>query len=152
MIGSTFIIIAMLFNLSIPPDPLCSIGELRRMDDVVYQQSSRTEPVSRGAIRTLSMEITAYSEHYESCGKHPGEPGYGITASGEKVREGIVAADTRVLPMHSIIEIEGYGRFEVKDTGSAIKGNKLDLYLPSHKSALKWGRKTLKVHIIRLGE
>lgn len=151
MIATHFIIITMLFSLFAPLQHEPSgIGELRRMDDVVYQ-SRKAESVSRGVIRTLTMEITAYSEHYESCGKLPTDPAYGITASGEKVRKGIVAADTRVIPMHSLIEIEGYGRFEVKDTGSAIQGNKLDIYLPSHQEAVKFGRRKAKVHIIRLG-
>ena len=129
------------------------MGELKVIENAEMNLTKKREvaEVSRGALRTLQMEVTAYSEHYESCGKHPGEEGYGITASGEPVRLGIVAADPKVLPLHSLIYVEGIGKLEVKDTGSAIKGNKLDLYLPSHKSAVQWGRKTLKVTILRIG-
>lgn len=110
----------------------------------------RTEPVSRGD-KYVIAEITAYSEHYNSTGKHIDHPAYGITSSGEKVRQGIVAADTSVFPMHSILYIEGVGKVEVKDVGGAIKGYKLDLYFPTEKQAIEWGRQKRKVHVIRIG-
>ena len=69
----------------------------------------------------------------------------GRTASGEYVREGIIAADPRVLPIGTKVHIHGMGYFVVKDTGGAIKGNKIDIWMPSTRDALKFGRR--KVHL-----
>ena len=78
------------------------------------------------------FEISYYDSCYQCCGKTNG-----ITASGEKVQEGVtVAADTSILPMGSKIYIEGIGWRTVQDRGGAIKGNKLDIYVPSHDSPM----------------
>ena len=122
------------------------------MLDKPIVEEIRTDTVSRGEKRYVECEITAYTEHYASTGKTPSHPAYGIMASGEKVRPGVAAADLKVFPMHSILIVEGVGVVEVKDTGSAIIGNKLDLYFESEKDAIEWGRKTRKVYIVRLGE
>lgn len=74
----------------------------------------------------------------------------GITASGVKAQEGItVAADWSVLPVGTVIEIEGIGQRIVQDKGSAIKGNRLDLFMNSHKDALNFGIQYLKIWIIK---
>lgn len=69
----------------------------------------------------------------------------GKTASGIKTRSGIVAADTRVFKLGSSISILGIGTFLVSDTGGAIKGNKLDIWVPSCRQAIIFGRKTVLV-------
>jgi 3D (Asp-Asp-Asp) domain-containing protein len=75
----------------------------------------------------------------------------GITASGTRARRGTVAADTRLFPFGTELEIPGYGKGVVEDTGGAIKGSHLDLWFPSHEQAKKWGRKRLMVRVIRRG-
>jgi len=122
------------------------------MLDKPIVEEIRTDTVSRGEKRYVECEITAYTEHYASTGKTPSHPAYGITASGEKVRPGIVAADIKVFPMHSILLIDGVGIVEVKDTGGAIRGNRLDIYFESEEDAIKWGRQKRRVYIVRLGE
>lgn len=102
--------------------------------------------------RTLlgSFSLTAYCACYKCCGKQPGSPGYGITSSGKKVQEGVtIAADTRVIPMGSRVYIEGVGERIVQDRGGAIKGNRIDIYFASHSDALKFGRKTRQVYLIK---
>ena len=71
----------------------------------------------------------------------------GITASGSKVRHGTIAADTSIYPFGTIMYVEGYGYGRVEDRGGAIKGNRIDLYFPSHKTALKWGKRTKTVKV-----
>lgn len=110
----------------------------------------REHVISRGD-RYILMELTAYSNHFASTGKHPGDKGYGITASGEATRHGIVAADWNVLPENSVVFIEGVGIFEVKDTGGAIKGNRIDIYMEKEKDAINFGRQWRKVYILRIG-
>lgn len=71
----------------------------------------------------------------------------GITASGTRARVGTVAADTRLLPMGTILYIPGYGWGRVEDRGGAIKGHKLDLFFESHQDALEWGRQQVDVRV-----
>lgn len=75
----------------------------------------------------------------------------GQTASGHRVARGIVAADTRILPLGTKIEIKAgpySGKYVVRDTGSRIKGRKLDIWMPSIREAKAFGRR--KVHVIVL--
>ena len=83
-----------------------------------------------------AFSCTAYcSEEYAHiCGE-----GHGITSSGAKVQPGVtVAADISVLPYGTVVYIEGVGLRVVQDTGSAVKGNKLDVAVNTHAEALSW--------------
>lgn len=62
-----------------------------------------------------------------------------------------LAADPRVLPIGSIVEIEGQGIRQVHDTGSAIKGERLDLFTASCAEARAWGRRPVRVRLIHRG-
>ncbi|KAA9007306.1 hypothetical protein F4V43_02125 [Paenibacillus spiritus] len=101
----------------------------------------------------MLFEISAYTNGKESTGKTPGDKGYALTASGVRTKEGrTVSADTKVLPIGTIIYIDNIGERRVEDTGSAIKGRKLDLFIEDLKEARKFGRKKgVKVKIIKMG-
>ena len=71
----------------------------------------------------------------------------GITASGTRARPGTLAADTSRYPFGTVMHIPGYGYGRVEDRGSAIQGDRLDLYFRSHREALQWGRQTVPVRI-----
>lgn len=96
------------------------------------------------------MEVTAYCP----CTKCCGEQAAGITASGKTVNHNngrFVAADTRLLPFGTELSIPGYHSGQivpVLDRGGAIKGNRLDVYFPTHQEALKWGRQRLPVTVV----
>lgn len=98
------------------------------------------------------MEVTAYCNCHQCTGKHPGDKCYGITATGTKAGKGTVAADFNVLPPGTRIVIPGYGEGIVSDRGGSIRGNKLDLWFPTHREALEWGRRLVKITIIGGGE
>lgn len=90
-----------------------------------------------------SVTLTAYSAGVASTGKDEDHPQYGITASGTKVQEGrTIAVDPKVVPMGWWVYIEGIGFRRAEDTGSAIKGNKIDVYFDSESKANKFGRKS----------
>lgn len=72
----------------------------------------------------------------------------GRTASGIPVRNGVVAVDPRVIPLGTLIYIDGYGRFLAADTGGAIKGNRLDIWYGSCAQARKFGRRNVQVGIL----
>ncbi len=72
----------------------------------------------------------------------------GRTAMGGSVRRGIVAADPRVLPLGSRIQLSAgsySGTYTVADTGGAVKGRKLDIWMPSCVEAVRFGRKNVMV-------
>ena len=80
----------------------------------------------------------------------------GRTASGVQTRRGIVAADPRVLPIGSRIRVHEAGEYDgeyvVHDTGPAIRGREIDIYLPSDAAAKRFGRRTVKVEVLSRGE
>jgi 3D (Asp-Asp-Asp) domain-containing protein len=73
----------------------------------------------------------------------------GKTASGERVRYGIIAADPRVLPLHTKVYIEGMGTFVVKDTGGAIRNNRIDIWFSNRKNAIRFGRRNVQLKVIK---
>lgn len=109
-------------------------------------------------LETMNVVATGYTAGKESTGKKPGHPEYGITYSGVKVRRdknkiSTIAADPKVLPIGTVLYIPGYGYGIVADTGSAIKGRKIDLYYKTTKQVYKeWGKKTVNVHVIKRGQ
>ena len=85
-----------------------------------------------------------------SSGPNKGKPKkVGITASGTKAHRGTIAADPKLFGFGTVLEVPGYGRGVVEDVGSAIKEKHIDLWFPSHEEALKWGRRRLKVKVIK---
>jgi 3D (Asp-Asp-Asp) domain-containing protein len=124
-------------------------------------------PKERGYKREVrKMLVTAYDAGKESCGwkrKYGciGPPVYaygplkgkrklvGITADGTKAKKGTIAADIRKYPFGTKMYVPGYGWGEVHDVGTAIKGEHIDVFFPSHKDAMNWGRKYLKVIILK---
>jgi len=80
----------------------------------------------------------------------------GQTASGAQTRRGIVAADPRILPIGSRIRVHDAGPYSgeyvVRDTGPAIKGREIDIYLPSDAEAKRFGRRAVKVEVLSRGE
>ena len=76
----------------------------------------------------------------------------GKTASGKSVRRGIIAADTRVLPLGTQVSINAgswSGDYVVADTGGAVKGKKIDVWVPSCSEAKRFGSRTIKLHVKR---
>jgi 3D (Asp-Asp-Asp) domain-containing protein len=95
----------------------------------------------------IKMRVTAYCP----CSKCCGNQSDGITASGHKIRRGdtFVAADKRY-SFDTEMTIPGYSKtmpVKVLDRGGAIRGNRLDVFFPTHKEARKWGVQYLDVKV-----
>ena len=79
-----------------------------------------------------------------------------VTASGVAVQSGVAAADPELLPVGSVVEIDSLpqkynGIYTVMDTGPAVQGRLLDLYMWSCNEALQFGRKPIHLTVLRLG-
>ncbi|MEK5163062.1 3D domain-containing protein [Paenibacillus sp. FSL R5-0527] len=122
----------------------------------VQKTETKPEPKKK-TVKTVRVLATGYTAGYESTGKKPNHPQYGITYSGVKVRRdkdtvSTIAADLKVFPIGTILYIPGYGYGVVADKGSAIKGKKIDLYFDTTKQVYKeWGKKEVEVQIVRKG-
>lgn len=100
------------------------------------ENKSKTENKSTSA--SLAFKATAYCLQ-------------GRTATGGGVRRGIVAADPRVLPLGTQIQIAAgaySGTYTVADTGGVVKGRILDVWVPSCSEAMRFGRKTVMVSVL----
>lgn len=99
---------------------------------------------------------TGYTAGVESTGKTEHHPEYGITFSGVEVRRDLystIAADLDVFPIGTILYVPDYGYGVVADKGSAITGNKIDLYYQTVEDVFtQWGKKEVEVYIIEVGE
>jgi 3D (Asp-Asp-Asp) domain-containing protein len=78
----------------------------------------------------------------------------GRGASGLGVRKGTIAADPRVLPFGTRVRLDAgpySGEYVVTDSGSAVKGNKIDVWVPSYPEACRFGRRNIKLTVLSYG-
>ena len=121
------------------------------------QKESIQQTVNMNQYSKVTVTATGYTAGVESTGKTPNHPQYGITFSGVKVQRdpealSTIAADINIFPLGTILFIPGYGYGVVADTGSAIKGYKIDLYYDTVEEVYQhWGKKTVEVYIIQKG-
>ncbi len=128
------------------------------IDKIIEFGTVLNHKTARGDIvrykNVLDMRATAYTASYKDTGKGPGDPGFGITASGMAVRKGIIAVDPRVIPLGTRVYVEvagdtpDYGFAVAADTGGAIKGDLIDLYYDEQGYVDRWGVKRVKVYIL----
>lgn len=94
--------------------------------------------------REIYVKSTAYTAYCAGCS--------GKTATGYDLRANpgakVIAVDPSVIPLGTKVYVEGYGDAIASDTGSAIKGNKIDVFFPSKQQAYSWGVKNVKIRIL----
>ena len=132
---------------------------LEKINDLSERiESNRQEldnKISRGDTEVRRMRVTAYDLSYESCQKYPSHPEYGITASGEKVKEWYTVAAGPELPFVTRIYVpyfkdyENKGIFVVKDRGGLVKKNCIDIFIADRKAMDAFGVKYLEVYVLK---
>lgn len=78
----------------------------------------------------------------------------GRTASGVTVRRGLIAADPRVLPIGTVVHLRAgqyTGTYTVMDTGGRIKGRRIDVYVPTYREAIQFGRRQVRIKVVGRG-
>ena len=129
------------------PNPPTSQGVLEPIGCLHRIAKSAGDPL---AARRQTFIVTAYCPCKKCCGPRA----CGITASDKPVsaNAGLFVAADRNISFGTKIKVPGYAdgkAVPVLDRGGAIKGNRLDVYFPTHQAALNWGRQTLTVEIER---
>lgn len=136
-------------NTTADPDPQVKSAAVEAVQTL--EQS-----IDLSQYQSRQVTATGYTAGFESTGKTPEHPAYGITFSGVNVTRDLystIAADLNVFPLGTILFIPGYGYGVVADIGGAIKGEELDLYFSSVEDVYdQWGKKTLDVYVIKEGE
>lgn len=113
--------------------------------DVIFPGQIITIPGVKGETFT----VTAYTAGYESTGKQPGDPAYGITASGAHVNEGQTLACPPSIPFDTKVYIPYFDEtYSCQDRGSAITKGRLDVYMTNLDDALQFGVRDLQVQIL----
>ncbi|USK62733.1 3D domain-containing protein [Peribacillus frigoritolerans] len=94
--------------------------------------------------KEITVSATAYTADCQGCS--------GTTATGVDLKANpdakVIAVDPSVIPLGSKVYVEGYGYATAADTGSAIKGNRVDIFVPNEQDAVNWGVKDVKVQIL----
>lgn len=93
--------------------------------------------------KLIRMTATAYCSCRICCGRKA----RGITKTGTRATHGTLAVDPRVLDLGSEVKIVGMGDFRCEDTGRKIKGNRIDIWMPTHAKAKKFGKRTVVVEV-----
>lgn len=107
------------------------------LNDLAIDASKGVLPANE-ELELLNFHATAY------CLK-------GRTASGAQVRTGMIAADPRVLPLGTVVHLRAgsyTGTYTVLDTGGRIRGRLIDVYVPTHREAMQFGRRSVKIKVL----
>ncbi|WP_371925831.1 3D domain-containing protein [Halobacillus sp. A5] len=107
-------------------------------------EDEETNNKSEDIEKTVKVEATAYTAFCEGCS--------GITKTGLDLREDpeqkVIAVDPEVIPLGSKVRVPGYGEAIAGDTGGAIQGHRIDLFMEENGDAMDYGRKQIEVEII----
>ncbi|MFX3658531.1 MAG: 3D domain-containing protein [Ectobacillus sp.] len=123
----------------------------REMENAAMALPSRSN--ASGAVRTLQMRATAYSaDPAENGGTYNGKvltkTGYNLTDNSDAK---VIAVDPSVIPLGSTVWVEGYGYAKAIDTGSAIKGNRIDVFIADKQAGREWGVRNVQVKVLTEG-
>jgi 3D (Asp-Asp-Asp) domain-containing protein/peptidoglycan hydrolase CwlO-like protein len=139
------------------------LGSLRRQQAFNSAQISRLTDQAAAAEAQAETLVSSGSSGGGGGGSQPPGPpptsgtkmtvsatGYclkGTTATGVPVSWGVISVDPSVIPLGTKMFVPGYGEGVAADTGSAVKGNTIDLWFPSCAQASAWGRRTVTITI-----
>ncbi|MFX3675019.1 MAG: LysM peptidoglycan-binding domain-containing protein [Paenisporosarcina sp.] len=111
------------------------------------ETTQKTTPVSSptaSSSKEMSVTATAYTAFCDGCS--------GVTATGIDLRanpnQKVIAVDPSIIPLGSRVWVEGYGEAIAGDTGGAIKGNIIDVFMPEKQDALNWGKRTVTIKVL----
>ncbi|HLS35642.1 MAG TPA: ubiquitin-like domain-containing protein [Bacillota bacterium] len=127
-----------------PKNKVVAIGTKKKQPKNLVQVSSSNKSSGQPNGKTYRMSATAYTADCAGCS--------GVTSTGINLKKNrnakVIAVDPSIIPLGSKVWVEGYGYAIAGDTGGSIKGNRIDVHVPSQSAAYRFGRKTVKVVIV----
>ncbi|WP_285765949.1 LysM peptidoglycan-binding and 3D domain-containing protein [Peribacillus sp. SI8-4] len=127
-----------------PAEPAKPAEQEKPAEQSEKSDSNQESNDQAGVKKELTVRATAYTASCEGCS--------GTTATGVDLKANpdakVISVDPSVIPLGSKVYVEGYGYATAADTGSAIKGNRVDLFVPNEQDANNWGVKNVKVQIL----
>ncbi|MDN4608354.1 3D domain-containing protein [Sporosarcina highlanderae] len=133
---------------SITPETVPESKELEEIEEPkqpkkpAFQASISTPPVSEGD--EFVVTATAYTAYCNGCS---GTTAYGIDLRSNPDQK-VIAVDPKLIPLGTRVWVEGYGEAIAGDVGGAIKGHRIDVFIPSYDSAMEWGVKKVKIKVL----
>lgn len=112
--------------------------------EVPKVKEEKVEVAETQVANELTVTATAYTAYCTGCS---GTTAYGIDLRSNPNQK-VIAVDPRIIPLGTKVWVEGYGEAIAGDTGGAIKGHKIDVFIPSYDSAMEWGVKKVKVKVL----
>lgn len=96
-------------------------------------------------LKTVTVEASAFTAECKGC---TGKTAYGINLKQNPDIK-LIAVDPKIIPLGTKVWVEGYGIAIAGDTGGSIKGHKIDIFVKTKKIAYNWGRKKVKIKILK---
>jgi len=119
-------------------------SEKQTEQETVENKSEEKSKKTSNSGESMTMEATGYTAKCDGC--------TGITATGIDLNSNsnkkVVAVDPSVIPLGSRVHVEGYGEAIAGDTGGDIKGDRIDVHLPTKDAALSFGRQSVNVTVL----
>ena len=120
---------------------IIAVGTKRK---TVAQISTNVSRGNEASGKEFYVTSTAYTASCSGCSGH--------TATGVNLKNNpgskVIAVDPSFIPLGTKVHVEGYGYAVAADTGSAIKGRKIDVFFPSKSAAYRWGNKRVKIKVL----
>lgn len=117
--------------------------KLKKSEKKVAKTPSRSD--DDNVVKEFTVTASAYTANCNGCS--------GVTSTGINLKRNpdvkVIAVDPDIIPLGTKVYVEGYGYAVAGDTGGAIKGNKIDVFFPTKSEAYKWGRKAVKIKILK---
>jgi 3D (Asp-Asp-Asp) domain-containing protein len=134
-----------------PVSPESAVSEPAVADSVRSRVVVKTEPpVTNTAPLVTNEDFEVAAQTYTATAYSL----RGRTASGKPVSRGLIAADPKVLPIGTRVRVEAgtfSGEYEVADTGGAVKGRRIDIWTPTAREAMQFGRRAVKLTVLSFG-
>ena len=123
--------------------PVAAVPVQKQSTKVTVSKPAQT--TSPKVVKVLTVSASAYTANCTKCS--------GKTAIGIDLKKNpnvkVISVDPKVIKLGTKVYVEGYGYAIAGDTGGSLKGNKIDVFIPSQKNAQKWGVKTVTVKVYK---
>ncbi|HEY0006857.1 MAG TPA: 3D domain-containing protein [Pyrinomonadaceae bacterium] len=132
------------------PEMLAALNVPEATGGTIVEMDEEAPPMPASISKSETASVSSTAQSYTATAYNL----YGRTASGGPVRQGIIAADPRVLPLGTRVGLDAgpySGEYVVADTGGSVRGRKIDVWVPSAREACRFGRRSVRLTVLSYG-